>query len=102
MKSRIMRVRSGRVNLQQPLSKPVGIALFSPRSTGEQSDCYLNDEMFRAKPSEPSQDFDRLSFRPRSKTRDPVRTTLLIAVTIAFLALLAAMIAVLMITPPTL
>ena len=83
----------------------IGIAMFGLRSTGERCDCYLINEMFRAKlkePNEPPQNFDRLSFRPRSKTRDPVRMALLIAAAIAFLALLAAMVAVLTITPPTL
>jgi hypothetical protein len=58
--------------------------------------------MFRAKPNEPPQNLDPLSFRPRGKERDPVRTALFIAAVIAFLTLLTAMIAVLTITPPTL
>ena len=58
--------------------------------------------MFRAKLNEPPQNLDRLSFRPRSEKRDPVRTALFIAAAIAFLTLLAGMIAVLTITPPTL
>jgi hypothetical protein len=80
------------------LSKQV----FGLRSTGERCDCYLLNEMFRAKVNEPPQNLDRLSFPPRGKTRDPVRTALFIAAAIAFLALLAGMIAVFTITPPTL
>jgi len=79
--------------------------VFGLPSTGARCDCYLFNEMFRPKGnelSEPPQNLDRLSFRPRSKKRDPVRTALFIAAAIAFLTLLAGMIAVLTITPPTL
>jgi hypothetical protein len=60
--------------------------------------------MFKEKPTEPNepaQNTDRLSFPPRDKTRDPASTALFTAAAIAFLALLAGMIAVLTITPPT-
>ena len=78
--------------------------MFGLRSTKERCDCYVLDEMFTAKrnePNEPPQNFDPLLFRPRSKIRDPVRTALFVAAAIAFLALLAGMIAVLTITAPT-
>jgi hypothetical protein len=61
--------------------------------------------MFMAKlrqPNAPPQNLDLLSFRVRGKEPDPVRTVLFIAAAIACLALVAAMIAVLTITPPTL
>jgi len=62
--------------------------------------------MFRVKlrqqPNVLPQNFGRLSFHPRGKEPDPVGTALFIAAAVAFLALVAGMIAVLTITPPTL
>jgi len=78
------------------------IIIFGLASTQRERDGYLLNEMFRAKPSEPAPNVNRLSFRPRGKARDPVRTALFIAATIAFLVLLAGMIAILTITAPTL